>query len=79
MYLDALPKGIPAVIDHVEARSPHDPVGTRLGELGFVPGEAVQIVALGPMGGNPIAVRVGSTRFALRRDEAARICLRPVA
>ncbi|AQS87543.1 ferrous iron transport protein A [Neoasaia chiangmaiensis NBRC 101099] len=76
MYLNALPKGCHAVIDHVEPRGAADPITARLLELGFVPGEPVQMVAHGPMGADPIAVRVGTTRFALRRDEAARVYLR---
>ena len=53
----------------------------RLLELGFVPGERVELVACGPWGGDPLAVRVGRRVFALRRDEAARVELatEPVA
>lgn len=76
MNLDALPKGNSAVIDRIEYRAAIDPIAARLDELGFVPGEAVQIIAIGPMGGDPIAVRLGASRFALRRGEAARILLR---
>ena len=36
----------------------------------FVPGATVRVVARGPLGGEPIAVQLGSTRFALRRSEA---------
>ena len=43
----------------------------RLTEIGFVPGEAVRIVASGVPGREPIAVRLGHTTFALRRHEAA--------
>jgi ferrous iron transport protein A len=51
-------------------------VGRRLAELGFLPGEAVRIVARGLMAREPIAVRVGTGTFALRRFEAAciRVC-----
>lgn len=75
MYLNALPKGRFAVIDRVESRGVIDPIMTRLLELGFVPGEAVEMVAHGPVGADPIAVRVGSSRFALRKEEAARVHL----
>lgn len=48
----------------------HDPeTVARLGELGFLPGERVRIVARG-LFGDPIAVRVGTGTFALRRAEA---------
>jgi ferrous iron transport protein A len=51
-------------------------VGRRLAELGFLPGEAVRIVARGLMAREPIAVRVGTGTFALRLFEAAcvRVC-----
>jgi ferrous iron transport protein A len=45
----------------------------RLIELGFVPGEPFEIVAESQPGGDPIAVRVGGTCFALRRREAAAV------
>jgi ferrous iron transport protein A len=48
-------------------------IGLRLLELGFVQGEPVRIVAHGFPGREPIAVRIGSTTFALRRFEAERI------
>lgn len=43
----------------------------RLSEIGFVPGEEVCIVAAGMPGHEPLAVRVGRSTFALRRNEAA--------
>jgi ferrous iron transport protein A len=45
-------------------------IGRRLVEIGFVPGERVQIIETVWPGGDPMAVRVGSTVFALRRREA---------
>jgi ferrous iron transport protein A len=45
----------------------------RLMEIGFIPGEPVQILHKGFFGGEPIAVRVGHSTFALRRFEAALI------
>ena len=51
-------------------------LGRRLAELGFLPGEAVRIVAKGLMSKAPIAVRIGTGTFALRLFEAAciRVC-----
>jgi len=46
----------------------------RLVEIGFLPGERVRIVARGVPGGIPLAVRVGTSTFALRRAEAR--CIR---
>jgi len=45
-------------------------VSRRLIELGFVPGERIHIIEESWPGGDPIAVRVGSSVFALRRREA---------
>ncbi|QBK03881.1 ferrous iron transport protein A [Hylemonella gracilis] len=42
----------------------------RLSELGFLPGEPVQLMRRGPGGREPLAVQVGETFFALRRIEA---------
>jgi len=42
-----------------------------LESLGFLPGEAVAIVARGRPGNEPLAIRVGDSTFALRRAEAA--------
>jgi ferrous iron transport protein A len=42
----------------------------RLLELGFVEGAAVEILHEGPVGGDPIAVRLNQTTIALRRREA---------
>jgi ferrous iron transport protein A len=51
----------------------------RLTEIGFVPGEAVRIVASGVPGREPLAVRLGHTTFALRRHEAAFVRVTPGA
>ena len=73
MRLSDLSPGADAVVQHVEATSPSDPIARRLGDLGFVAGEPVRLVARGPVGADPLLVQVGFTRFALRRSEAARV------
>ncbi|MBW8824106.1 MAG: ferrous iron transport protein A [Xanthomonadales bacterium] len=50
-----------------------DVVARRLRELGFVSGEPVRVSGFGPFGRDPLLVRVGTSSFALRRSEAARI------
>jgi ferrous iron transport protein A len=42
----------------------------RLRELGFIEGEEVCVLRRGQPGGEPLAVRVGGSTFALRRAEA---------
>ena len=50
----------------------------RLIEIGFVAGEAVEVIGEARPGGDPIAVRVGGTCFALRRREAAAVRVTPL-
>ncbi len=45
----------------------------RLLELGIVEGASVQILHEGPIGRDPIAIRVNGTTIALRRREAMAI------
>jgi ferrous iron transport protein A len=45
-------------------------ISRRLAELGFVPGEPFHVIEEVWPGGDPMAVRVGSSVFALRRREA---------
>ena len=52
-------------------------VSRRLMELGFVPGERIRVLKRGMPGGDPIAVKVGHSTFALRRFEAALISIKP--
>jgi ferrous iron transport protein A len=73
LTLHDLPRGREAVIAAVRDLSAGDVVARRLRELGFVPGEAVRLVARGPIGRDPLAVQIGHTRFALRRAEASRV------
>jgi ferrous iron transport protein A len=48
-------------------------VSRRLLELGFCPGERVEVIEEIWPGGDPIAVRIGNSVFALRRREAAAV------
>jgi ferrous iron transport protein A len=45
----------------------------RLMEIGFIPGERLRVLHRGFPGGEPIAVKIGHSTFALRRFEAALI------
>jgi ferrous iron transport protein A len=70
--LHELPDGARATVARVVERSP-DLDATmlgRLGELGFLPGEPLQLLRRGPGGREPIAVRIGVSTFALRLSEA---------
>ncbi len=75
VQLSDLPKGAQAVVDAVRDAHENDAIARRLRDLGFVAGETVRVVARAPMGGDPLLVQVGFTRFALRRAEADRVQL----
>jgi ferrous iron transport protein A len=79
MLLTDLPNGGRAFVEAVVATSAtvHDDVLRRLGEIGFIAGEPVQVLRRGPGGREPIAVLVGETLFGLRLIEAQCIRVRP--
>lgn len=70
--LSKLPNGACAWVEHVESASAEVSESTvrRLGELGFIPGEPIQVLRRGPGGHEPLAVQVGDSLFALRLVEA---------
>jgi ferrous iron transport protein A len=77
--LAMLPAGGRATVTRVVAAAPEiDAVALRrLGELGFLPGEPVQVLRRGPGGREPLAVLIGETIFALRLIEASCIQVDP--
>ena len=78
--LSDLAKGQTARVVGVMPSAPDVPADLtrRLADLGFLPGERVQVLARGPLGGEPVAVRVGTATFALRRLEADCIRIAPL-
>jgi len=73
MTLSELPLHTSAVVESEQDLHANDAIARRLRELGFVKGEEVRLVAKGPVGGEPLLVQVGFTRFALRISEAKRV------
>lgn len=73
MTLSDLPAFTDATVVDVRDVSNGDAIGRRLRELGFVRGEPVKVVGKGFLGGDPLLIQIGFTRFALRRAEAARV------
>lgn len=73
--LARLSKGDQACISAIASPSNEEQLSLRdrLEELGFLPGEMVRVVATAFPSGDPIAVRIGNTTFALRRHEAEMI------
>ncbi len=70
--MSQLPDGTSGTVDGLVAAGPEVDAGVlrRLAELGFLPGEPVQVLRRGPGGREPIAVTVGDSMFALRLIEA---------
>jgi ferrous iron transport protein A len=82
IQLDALAVGSSGVVVHVKPADPRDQdegadLVRRLMELGFVPGERIRMLKRGMPGGEPLAIKVGNSTFALRRFEAALISIQP--
>ena len=72
MLLNDLPNGAHATVTRVVASSTEVDAASlrRLAELGFIPGEPVQLLRRGPGGREPLAELVGDTMFGLRLLEA---------
>jgi ferrous iron transport protein A len=78
--LDTLLAGQSGTVLHLAPGAQADAgvdVSRRLMELGFVPGERIRMLRRGLPGGDPLAIRVGDSTFALRRFEAALITIQP--
>ena len=74
-----LKKGESAIVSGLSAGSDagQSALRMRLLELGFAPGETIRVVAESFPRRDPMAVRLGNTTFALRRQEAAMVQLMP--
>lgn len=72
MLLNDLPNGSYATVTRVLSSSSEvDSISLRrLAEIGFIPGEPVQMLRRGPGGREPLAVLIGDTLFGLRLLEA---------
>ncbi len=74
LLLSDLPVGASATVRSVGSPDAVADIGAdrlrRLSELGFLPGEPVQLLHRGPGGREPLAVLVGDAMFALRLVEA---------
>ena len=80
--LDALATGQSGTVIHLAPAGAHAAesgvdMSRRLMERGFVPGERIRMLKRGLPGGDPLAVKVGESTFALRRFEAALISIKP--
>lgn len=75
--LDQLKQGMRANVLSIRSNTSFgandDLVTQRLMELGFVPGATLQVLGFGFLGRDPMAVKLGNTKFALRQQEASKI------
>jgi len=53
-----------------------DGLSQRLAEMGFTPGQSVQVVRFAPLG-DPMQIRIRGFNVALRKNEARRVTLAP--
>jgi ferrous iron transport protein A len=80
LTLDTLAEGSSGIVVEVAPMALGDGVdlARRLMELGFIPGERIRMLKRGMPGGDPLAIKVGNSTFALRRFEAALISIQAV-
>lgn len=77
LALSSATVGLPMTVVEVRADARAPEWAGRLRELGFIAGEPVRVLRRGQPGGEPLAVRVGVSTFALRRAEADCVLVRP--
>ena len=75
--LDQLPVGARATVSLIEWNGLAEQEVMRLRHLGFDEGVTVEPLHLGPIGRDPIAVRVGRMTVAIRRSHARAIQVVP--
>lgn len=73
--LAELQVGQSAMVDQVRGA---DEISLRLLEMGLTPGVGVRLLAVAPLG-DPLEIELRGYRLSLRRSEAERVELRPVA
>ena len=76
MTLDCLPIGQPAIITGLIENGCDDaPIVNRLKEIGFIENTPILVENYAPFSKDPITVRARGSLFAMRRSEAALICV----
>lgn len=75
--LAAAPAGQALTVHEVSAPGHSPEWASWLADLGFLPGEAVQVLRRGALRTGNLVVRVGQSTFALRHAEADCIAVTP--
>ncbi len=71
MHIADLAEGEQARVVAIAASSPE--LEAKLREIGFCEGDEVQLLTRGPLGGQPLAVRLNRRVIAMRKNEAAAV------
>ena len=71
MNLEEILPGVSARVKKIATQSDQqDDIRGQLEDIGFLPGERVEVLRKGFLGQGPILIRVGASTFALRESEA---------
>lgn len=71
MNLEEILPGVRARVSKIaNTDNQQEDIRGQLEDIGFLPGEQVQVLRKGLLGQGPILIRVGSSTFALRESEA---------
>ena len=76
--LDRLAVGIKARVSSVDWVALDEGEARRLRQFGFDEGVTVETLHLGPLGKDPIAIRVGRMTVAIRRRHAGAVQVQPI-
>lgn len=76
--LDKLAVGTRASVASIDWAQLQDSEASRLRNFGFDEGVTVETLHLGPVGRDPIAIRVGRMTVAIRRAHARAIHVHPI-
>jgi len=77
LSLDQLPYGVVAAIEEIDWNSLSESEGKRLRNFGIDHGVEVETLHRGPVGGDPVAVRIGRMTVAIRRNHARAVTVEP--
>lgn len=75
--LDQLPVRSPAIVASVDWAALSELDAKRLRNLGLDEGVGIESLHAGPIGRDPIAIRIGRMRIAIRRAHAVTILVEP--
>ena len=54
-----------------------DGIASRLREMGFIPGQAIELLRVAPLG-DPLKCSIQGSRIAVRAREARRVSIEPI-